>query len=166
MRIEVEDVPGDVIEFYRGRLRGSAGEGLDAGLPEADGGSIGGTNAHLPGARASLPEAESEFSSEAAAPVTAKDKEFRHVPDAGVGEFLYKGESCPIAIEPSEIGATERVGPVERELVVTESAVVSDVFGYELGEVVDVEFEKVGEYRLLVGGGGLDGDGHWLRRAG
>ena len=141
-------MPGDSVGLEADGLRGMAGEARDGRFPELVGGAVGGADANLPRTGEAEPDARGEFGAESGAPVTTEDEELGHIADV-VLVFLDESEACPRAVEAGEEGIAARVGPIERELVVAEPAVFSDVGWDGFAEVMDVELEEVGEDVLM-----------------
>ena len=132
----------------------------DGALPKPVSGMIRLHDANLPGPRKLPPDFVRDFASNSTTPVTAEDKELRHIPNRSTaGDLrpsLYQGEPYECPIHPDKQRVTAWLMPVERKIRVAESSVRTQFHLSKLAEVMYVQLEQVGQNRLLLGEGGHD----------
>src|SRR5579863_3758606 len=121
-------------------------------------GNIGRHRANLPWAGKSPPDFMCDVRSDSTFPAATEDEEFGHIPDeriaGGSWRSLDENESGQFAVHFYQERMAVRVGPVKWKRRVGESAIVADLEVEEFAEIVDVEFEQVGQDGGLLGSGG------------
>jgi hypothetical protein len=89
-----------------------------------------------------------DLSSDSFSAAATKNKELGHIPDSGVARDLRalfdENQARIFVIELNKEGMTGGVRPIERKGGVAEPAIVTDVQGEKLAEVVSVQFQEVG----------------------
>ena len=90
--------------------------------------------------------------SNASPSVRTQHEEFGHIPS--LRALLYQNQPRQLVIHADKKGMPVRFAPIQWELRVAESPVVSQLDFVELAEIVSVQLEKVREDRFLAGTSG------------
>lgn len=118
-------------------------------LPEAIRSWIGVHDTKAPGAWESFPHLMRNHRAHATAAMAADDKKFGHVPRA-LGIFSNQREACPLAVDLDKKRVMVGLHPVEWKRRIPESAIGPRMHGNDLAEVMNIEFQQVGEDWLMI----------------
>ena len=148
IRFKTEQAPAGSVSLEGNRLDRLAGKRRDGAFPEPVCGSVGRHHSNFPASRELPPELVCDFRAGPASPVTADHKKFCHIPTGSAAGD--QGQPRQPAFDPDKKRVPVRLGPIQRQTRIAEAAVLAQLDGMKFAEIVRVQFEQVGEDRLLI----------------
>src|SRR5262249_35583322 len=144
-RLECKQVPLGAVSYQSCRIHGSADVLADHSPPEVDRRPVHADDANLPPAGQASPRFTRRARPDPTASIASEHEELGHVPDVRIAaplrSALDEDDPRQRAVDLDEKRVPVRAAPVEREALVTEPAVVTELELDVLAEVMRIELE-------------------------